>query len=70
LAHGEPVFKKDEFVFIPNLKSAILEGKTEITAYAIGDVTQAFTVKVGDLTAEEKSILTDGCLINNYRSNH
>jgi aconitate hydratase len=69
LIDGEPVFKKDEFVFVPNLKSAIAEGKVEMTAYAIGEVTQAFTIKVGDLTSDEKSILTDGCLINYYRSN-
>lgn len=68
LVKGEPVFKKDEYVFIPDLKNAILGGRTEIRAYAIGDEITEFTVSVGDLTKDEKSIITAGCLINYYKS--
>jgi len=68
LVNGEPVFNKDEFVFIPNLRNAILEGKAEIKSYAIGDKITEFTVSVGSLTKDEKSIIAAGCLINYYRT--
>ncbi len=61
---GDPVFQKDEFVFVPGLKNAILEGRQEIAAYAVGTAVRKFTVSVGSLTEEEKKILVTGCLIN------
>lgn len=68
LVNGEPVFNKDEYVFIPGLRNAILDGKAEIKAYAIGNGVTEFTVSVGDLTKDERSIITAGCLINYYKS--
>lgn len=68
LINGEPVFNKDEFVFIPNLKNAILEGKADIKAYAIGDKIAEFAVSVGDLTEDEKGIIAAGCMINYYKT--
>lgn len=68
LINGEPVFNKDEYVFIPDIRNAVLEGKAEIKAYAIGNVVTEFTVSVGDLTEDEKNIITAGCLINYYKS--
>lgn len=68
LINGEPVFNKDEFVFIPNLRSAVLDGKAEIKAYALGDKITEFTVSIGDLTKDEKNIIAAGCLINYYKT--
>lgn len=68
LVKDETVFQKDDYIFVPGLKNAILEGKSEIKAYSIGDTVREFTVSVGDLTSDEKRILVDGCLINYYRS--
>lgn len=68
LIDGEPVFNKDEYVFIPGLKKAILEGSAKIKAYALGDKVQEFTVSVGDLTKEERETIAAGCLINYYKS--
>jgi len=65
---GELAFKKDEYIFIPGLKSAILEGKLEIKAYAIGDAITEFTVNTGELTEDEKDLIAAGCLINYYRN--
>lgn len=67
LINGEPVFEKDDFIFIPNIKNAILKGDTEIKAYAIGRAVTEFTVSVGDLTDDEKSIIIAGSLINYNR---
>ena len=68
LIQGEPVFKKDEYVFIPDLKKAIMEDRKDIKAYAIGKAVTEFTVSVGDLTKDEKNIIIAGCLINYYKS--
>ncbi|HWR61475.1 MAG TPA: hydratase [Clostridia bacterium] len=68
LIDGEPVFGKDEFIFIPNVRKAVLEGKAEIKAYSIGDEITEFTLSVGDLTMDEKSIISAGCLINYYKA--
>lgn len=67
LIAGEPVFNNDEYIFIPDLKNAILEGRTEIRAYAIGETITGFTVSVGELTEDEKNIIIEGCLINYYK---
>ena len=68
LVNGEPVFNKDEYVFIPGLRNAIQDGKAEIKAYAIGNTVKEFTVSVGDLTKDEINIIIAGCLINYYKS--
>jgi len=68
LIDGEPVFGKDEFIFIPNVRKAVLEGKAEIKAYAIGDKITEFNLSIGDLTMDEKSIIAAGCLINYYKA--
>lgn len=67
LIKDETVFVKDDFIFIPNLKHAILNNHKEITAYAIGDVVTKFILSVGELTNDEKDIIVDGCLINYYK---
>lgn len=64
----EPEFKMDSYIFIPDLKNAVLTGRDEIKAYAIGEVITEFTLSIGELTEDEKSILALGCLINYYRT--
>lgn len=67
LVSGKPVFKKDDFIFIPNLRNTLLNGDAEIKAYAIGESVTEFTLSVGDLTSDEKEIIIAGCLINYYK---
>lgn len=64
----EPVFKKDSYIFIPGLKNAVLAGRDEIKAYAIGEDIAEFILSIGELTEDEKRIIVSGCLINYYRS--
>lgn len=64
----ESVFKRDEFIFVPNIRNAILEGKAQIKAYAIGDKITEFNVSVGDLTQDERCIIAAGCIINYYKT--
>ena len=70
LVKDETAFALGDWVFIPGLHKAVLEGTPEFTAYAVkpdGTVTP-FTVSLGDLTPDEREIIADGCLINYYRN--
>ena len=62
----------EDYVFVPGIRSAILNGDEEIKAYVVGPdgtVTQA-VLTIGDLTDVERQVIIDGCLINNYRNSH
>ncbi len=70
LVKDETAFALGDWVFIPGLRKAVLEGTPEFTAYAVnpeGRITP-FTVAIGDLTPDERQIIVDGCLINYYRN--
>lgn len=61
---GEPPFQNEDYIFIPNIKDAILSGKHKITAFVISDSIKEFELKIDDMTKDEREILTKGCLIN------
>ena len=70
LVRDEKAFSLGDWIFVPGLRKAILEGISEFMAYAVnpeGKVT-AFPVSIGELTPDERQILVDGCLINYYRN--
>ena len=70
LVKDETAFALGDWVFIPGLRKAVLEGTPEFTAYAVkedGTVTP-FAVSLGALTPDERQIIADGCLINYYRN--
>ncbi len=69
LADNEDVVKKDDFIFIPYLKSSILNKNDDITAYVLGENIREIKLSIGNLTDDERKILTDGCLINFNRHN-
>ena len=63
-------FGLGDWVFVPGLRRAVLEGTPGFTAYAVkpdGTVTP-FDVSLGDMTPDERQIIADGCLINYYRN--
>lgn len=68
LCKDEPVFGKGDYIFVPNIREAILSGNEDIKAYAIGEKVKEFSLSIGGLTDDEKRIIVDGCLINYYRS--
>ena len=63
---GELPFKNLDYIFIPNIKKAIQNKQKEIKAYVVKDSLEEFTLKMGDLTDDERTIILDGCLINYY----
>ena len=64
---GELPFKKGDFIFIPQIRKAIEEKWSEVNAYTVGDTMKEFTLKLGELTDDEREIILKGCLINYYR---
>ena len=66
---GEIPFKNGDYIFVKDIKRAVEEKKDEIQAYVVGEDMQEFTLRLGDLTDDEREIITRGCLINYYRAN-
>ena len=64
---GDMPFKKGDYLFLPGIRKAVEEKAEEIKVYVAGDSCSEFTVKIGDLTDDEREIILKGCLINYYR---
>lgn len=60
-------FHKGDFIFIKDIKKAIAEKATEVKAYIVRDELVEFTLKIGEMTEDERDIIMKGCLINYYR---
>ncbi len=62
-------FQPGDKVFIPGIREAILEGKEEIDAQVItANGVQPIHLFFQNLTATERQILVDGCLMNYYKN--
>lgn len=66
LEEGIP-FENGDYIFVPHIAEAVRDKKSEIPAYIIGREVKPFTLKMGDLTDDERKIILSGCLINYYR---
>lgn len=65
---GELPFKNLDYIFVPDIKQAVIHKKPEISAYVVKeDGLKEFTLKLGELTDEEREIILKGCLINYNR---
>ncbi len=63
-------FDNGDYVFVPGIAKAVAEKVSEIPAYVVNaDGTKEFTLKLGELTDDERTIILKGCLINFYREN-
>lgn len=66
----DPVcFETGDFVFVPGIRRAVCDGADTVSAYLVshGSVHRV-SLSLGELTADERSIIAAGCLINYYRS--
>ncbi|MCL2043590.1 MAG: hydratase [Treponema sp.] len=68
LITDETVFSLGSYVFFPGIAQAVRDEAKTITAYVLDEKLFTITVTLGDLTASERQILLDGCLINHYLS--
>ena len=65
---GKLPFKNDDYLFIPDIKKAVEEKATEIKAYVVKEELQEITLRLGELTDDEREIILKGCLINYNRN--
>ena len=69
LVENPEAFALGDYIFIPGVRTAVLENREKISAYAVtpnGTVIELL-VSTGALTEAERHIIVDGCLINYYR---
>ena len=68
IEEGTLPFKNGDYLFIPKIKEAVQKGASEIQAYVVKDGgLQPFTLKLGEMTEDERRIILKGCLINYNR---
>ena len=68
IPEGDLPFANGDYLFVPNVRKAIEDKLTDIEAYLVKDgELKPFTLKMGDLTEDERTIILKGCLINYYR---
>lgn len=62
-------YESGDYVFVPGIREAIKTGKEEIPAKVItANGVEDITLFVKGLTADEKEIILDGCLMNYYKA--
>ena len=68
IPEGDLPFANGDYLLVPNVRKAIEDKLTDIEAYVVKDgELKPFTLKMGDLTEDERTIILKGCLINYYR---
>jgi aconitate hydratase len=64
---GDLPFEKGDYLFIKDIKKAVKNNTDRITAYVVSKGMKEFTLSLGELTDDERTIILKGCLINYYR---
>ena len=64
---GELPFKNGDYLFLPGIREAIENKAGEFTCYVVGDGLKEITLKMDELTDDEREIILKGCLINYNR---
>mgnify|MGYP002931275305 FL=1 len=68
IEEGDLPFANGDYLFIPEIRKAVEEKASDITAYVVkGDHLEEFNLKMGELTDDEREIILKGCLINYNR---
>lgn len=67
-ADKELPFANGDYLFIPGIRAAIEGEAAQVSAYVLGDTAQKITLRLGELTKDEREIILKGCLINYYRA--
>ena len=61
-------FKNHDYIFIPEIRKAVENRRSEIKAYVVNEGMKEFTLKLGEMTDDERTIILKGCLINYNRT--
>lgn len=70
IEEGELPFKNLDYLFFPGIKKAVEDKADEIKAYKVSveeNKLTEFSLRLGELTDEERQIILKGCLINYNR---
>ena len=68
LIDGEELpFANGDYLFLPEIKKAIEEKATEFKVYVVKDELKEITLRMDELTDDEREIILKGCLINYNR---
>ncbi|MDO5425122.1 MAG: hydratase [Eubacteriales bacterium] len=67
IEEGELPFKNGDYLFLPDVRQAVEEKAAVIRAYVVGDEMKEISLRMGELTEDERSIILKGCLINYNR---
>ena len=62
-------FKNGDYIFVPEIVEAVKSKATDVQAYVVDDNknVKPFTLKLGEMTDDERDIILKGCLINYNR---
>ena len=62
-------FKNGDYIFVPEIVEAVKNKATDVQAYVVDDEknVKPFTLKLGEMTDDERDIILKGCLINYNR---
>lgn len=64
---GDTPFENGDYIFVPKIREAVEKKMKEIPAYiAKNNKLVPFTLKIDDITDDERKIILAGCLINFY----
>ena len=65
---GELPFANGDYLFVPGIADLVKHAASKIKAYVVKDGgLKEFTLKLGEMTEEERQIILKGCLINYNR---
>ena len=64
---GKLPFANGDFLFIPDIAESVRTGASEVKAFVVKDGLKEFTLKLGEMTGDERQIILKGCLINYNR---
>ncbi len=68
LLKGREPFENGDYIFVPEIRKAVAEKAEDITAYVVKpEGLKEFSMKLGNLTEDERTIIQKGCLINYYK---
>ena len=71
LLDEEPAFEVGDFIYVPDIRTALDGDMEKIKAYVIrneeGNPIQEINLHIADMTPEERAIVKSGCLINYNR---
>jgi aconitate hydratase len=68
LLQGQPPFQNGDYIYVPNIREAVLSGQSTVPAYVISDEVKKFELQIGEMTKDERQIIAEGCLINFNRN--